>query len=150
MASPYGAATATTPSGVRYFKKDGPAIMAAHCIPYVATAAVSHPEDLAGKVRSAKGISGMRYIHVVTPCPLAWQYEPEETVEVSRLAVESGLWMLYEVVQGVRRLTYVPTPRSPVGDYFRKQGRFDALADEEIQMLQQRVDEAWEETSGTN
>ncbi len=145
MASPYGAVTLTTPSGVPYFKKDGPAIMAAHGIPYVATAAVSHPDDLAEKVRKAKGMSGMRYLHVITPCPLAWQYDPEETVEISRLAVESGLWRLYEVVRGAERTTYVPGKRVPVRDCFRKQGRFNALGDEKIEQLQQQVDAAWEE-----
>ena len=150
MASPYGAVTLTTPSGAPHSKKDGPAIMAAHGIPYVATAAVSHAEDLAEKVRRAKDISGMRYLHVITPCPLAWRYEPEETVEISRLAVESGLWMLYEVVQGARRITYVPKkPRPPVRDYFRRQGRFEALGDEEVERLQRQVDEAWEEAGGT-
>ncbi|MFQ5846081.1 MAG: thiamine pyrophosphate-dependent enzyme [Candidatus Methylomirabilales bacterium] len=141
--SPTGARTPTTPGGVPTLKKDLPRIMAAHGVPYVATAAVSHLEDYRTKLRRAARIRGFRYLHVLTPCPISWGYPHAETMEVARAAVETGMWMLYEVEQGRMRLTYRPKRRRPVTEYVGLQRRFTRLTPREIQLLQRRVDESW-------
>jgi len=141
--TPFGARTPDEPSGNRFLKKDAPSIMAAHNIPYVATASISHLEDFYMKVKKAKEIRGFRYIHVISPCPVSWGYDGRYTIEVARRAVESGLWMLYEIENGRFNLTYKPEKRIPVSEYIRMQKRFDALSDEEIKRIQGMVDEMW-------
>jgi pyruvate ferredoxin oxidoreductase beta subunit len=150
-ATPYGAWTTTTPSGKKERKKDMPLIMAAHRIPYVATACTSYPLDFVNKLRKAKDMKGTKYIHLLTPCPTGWRYDTSKTVEMGRLAVQSGLWVLYEIENGKFRLS-VPsdrfvdkTKRKPVKDYFATQGRFRGLTEEDIQRIQKWVDEDWEQ-----
>jgi pyruvate ferredoxin oxidoreductase beta subunit len=103
-ATPYGAWTTTTPSGKKERKKDMPLIMAAHRIPYVATACPSYPIDLINKLRKAKEIKGTKYIHILAPCPTGWRYDTSKTVELGRLAVQTGLWTLYEIEYGKFKL----------------------------------------------
>ncbi len=141
--SPSRAWTPTTPGGVRDAPKDGPRIMAAHGVPYVATAAVSHLEDYRKKLRRAAGIRGFRYLHVLSPCPIAWGYPHGETIEVTRAAVETGLWRLYEVEGGRLRVTYRPRPRRPVREYLAAQRRFAHLRPRDVQALQRQVDASW-------
>jgi len=141
--SPPRAWTPTTPGGVSALQKDGPRIMAAHGVPYVATAAVSHLEDYRRKLRRAARIRGFRYLHVLSPCPIAWGYPHRETLEVARAAVETGLWKLYEVEDGRMRLTYRPRRRRPLRDYVALQRRFAGLRPREVQVLQRRVDASW-------
>lgn len=141
--SPHLALTPTTPGGMPFLKKDGPKIMAAHNIPYVATASVSHLEDWKSKLRKASEIKGFRYIHVLSPCPISWGYNYEQTREVACSAVETGLWMLYEVEQGRFRLTYRPASRRPVKDYFTAQERYRLLKTKEVASIQRQVDNAW-------
>lgn len=141
--TPFKAKTPDEPLGNRFFKKDGPSIMAAHNIPYVATASISHLEDFYMKVKKAKDIQGFRYIHVISPCPVAWKYDGRYTVEVARRAVESGMWMLYEIENGEFRLTYKPEKRIPVSEYIRMQGRFDGVSDEDVARIQEMVNEMW-------
>jgi len=150
-ATPYGAWTTTTPSGKKERKKDMPLIMAAHRIPYVATACTSYPLDFVNKLRKAKDMKGTKYIHLLAPCPTGWRYDTSKTVEMGRLAVQSGLWVLYEIENGKFRLN-VPsdrlvdkTKRKPVKDYFATQGRFRGLTEEDIQRIQKWVDEDWEQ-----
>src|SRR4030067_3368171 len=88
-----GAWTTTTPSGKKERKKDMPLIMAAHKIPYVATACTSYPLDFISKLRKAKEIEGTKYIHLLTPCPTGWRYDNSKTIELGRLAVTTGLWV---------------------------------------------------------
>ncbi|MBC7262955.1 MAG: 3-methyl-2-oxobutanoate dehydrogenase subunit beta [Chloroflexi bacterium] len=147
-ATPWGAWTTTTP--VRHPKdqpkKDIVAIMAAHRIPYTATATVGYPEDLVRKVEKAKGIRGSKFLHVLAPCPSGWKSEPAQTVYISRLAVRSRVFPLYEVEQGERwNITVWPDRPIPVRDYLRTQGRFQHLTDKDIQYIQEYVDAAWEE-----
>jgi pyruvate ferredoxin oxidoreductase beta subunit len=119
--------------------------MAAHGVPYVATAAVSHPDDYRQKLRRAARITGFRYIQVLTPCPIAWGYPHRDTIDVTRVAVETGLWMLTEVNRGKRRVTYRPKRRRPIREYLALQRRFEGLRPREIQSLQKQVDAAWRE-----
>ncbi|MGQ9624695.1 MAG: pyruvate synthase subunit PorB [Candidatus Bathycorpusculaceae bacterium] len=149
-ATPYGAWTTTTPLGKRERKKNMPLIMAAHKIPYVATACPSYPIDLVNKLRKAREIRGTKYIHILAPCPTGWRYDPSKTVEIGRLAVQTGLWALYEVEHGRFRLNSPSdrlidkTKRKPLEDYFALQGRFRNLTKEGIAKIQQWLDEDWE------
>lgn len=149
-ATPYGAWTTTTPLGKKERKKNMPLIMAAHKIPYVATACPSYPTDLVNKLRKAKEIRGTKYIHILAPCPTGWRYDPSKTVEVGRLAVQTGLWALYEIEYGKFRLNppsdrlLDKAKRKPVEDYFALQGRFRGLTKEDIEQIRQWLDEDWE------
>ncbi len=141
--SPVRARTPTTPRGVQTLKKDAPRIMAAHGAPYVATAAVSHLEDYRKKLRRAAKVRGFRYLHVLTPCPIAWGYPHQSTMEVTRAAVETGMWMLYDIDQGRMKLTYRPKRKRPVTEYLRLQRRFEHLSPRDVRLLQKQVDVGW-------
>jgi pyruvate ferredoxin oxidoreductase beta subunit len=152
-ATPYGAWTTTTPSGKKERKKDMPLIMAAHRIPYVATACTSYPLDFVSKLRKAKEIKGTKYIHLLAACPTGWRYDTSKTVEVGRLAVQSGLWVLYEIENGKFKLNspsdglVEKNKRKPVKDYLAMQGRFRGLTEGDMQRIQKWVDEDWEQYS---
>jgi len=150
-ATPYGAWTTTTPSGKRERKKDMPLIMAAHRIPYVATACTSYPLDFVNKLKKAKEMKGTKYIHLLTPCPTGWRYDTSKTIEMGRLAVLSGLWVLYEIENGKFKLNppsdrlIDKAKRKPVKDYFASQGRFRGLSEDDVVKIQKWVDEDWEQ-----
>jgi len=144
-ASPRCALTPTTPAGHPGLKKDGPGLMVAHRIPYVATASISHRDDFMGKLKKAARIPGPRYIHVLSPCPTFWDYPPDRTVEVAGESVEGGLWQLFEWEDGKVRVTYRPQPRIPLRDYFAMQGRFRGMKTEEVEQIQRQVDSFWGE-----
>jgi len=152
-ATPYGAWTTTTPTGKRERKKDMPLIMAAHRIPYVATACPSYPIDFVNKLRKAKEIKGTKYIHILAPCPTGWRYDTSKTVELGRLAVQTGLWALFEIEYGKFKLNppsdrlVDKTKRKPIEEYFTLQGRFRDLAKKDIERIQKWVDEDWERYS---
>lgn len=141
--------TTTTPiTGKHQKKKDVPAIIAAHGIDYVATASAAYPLDLYDKIRTAKTISGPRYIHVHTPCPAGWGFTPRYTVKVGRLAVETGLFDLYEIVNGEFRLSgpsqkLLGKKRPPVIEYLKTQTRFRKLTPEQIDEIQEEADAKW-------
>lgn len=144
-ATPLGAWTTTTPVGTPKDtpKKDMVAIMAAHGIPYTATASVAYPEDLVRKLQKAQGIRGSKFIHILAPCPSGWKSEPAETIKISRLAVQSKIFPLYEV-EGGRKWTITVRPREvPVIEYLRRQGRFSHLTTAQIEAIQRNVDEHW-------
>ena len=146
-ATPWGAWTTTTP--VRHPKeqpkKDMVAIMAAHRIPYTATATVAYPEDLIRKMQKAKCIRGSKFLHVLSPCPSGWKSEPAQSVLLSRLAVQTRVFPLYEVENGEKYTINVwPKERVPVEQYLRLQGRFAHLKPEDIQLIQENVDREWE------
>ena len=149
-ATPYGAWTTTTPSGKRERKKDMPLIMAAHRIPYVATACTSYPADFVSKLRKARDFKGTKYIHLLAPCPTGWRYDTSKTVEMGRLAVQTGMWALYEIEDGKFRLNppsdrlVDSSKRKPVKDYLALQGRFRGLTEEDVKSIQKWVDEDWE------
>jgi len=144
-ATPLGAWTTTTPVGTPKDtpKKDMVAIMAAHGIPYTATASVAYPEDLVRKLQKAQGIRGSKFIHILAPCPSGWKSEPAETIKISRLAVQSKVFPLYEVEGGRRWTITVRPPQAPVIEYMRRQGRFSHLTSAQIEAIQRNVDEHW-------
>jgi pyruvate ferredoxin oxidoreductase beta subunit len=149
--TPMGAITGTTPVlGKRQNPKNITAIMEAHCLPYIATANASYPLDLYEKVRKAKGIKGTRFIHVFAPCPPGWQFPYSDTVKIGRLAVETGLVVLYEIQDGVFRLTSASSSFAqsgnlkPVREYLAEQGRFKNLTEEQISQLQDWVNTRWQ------
>lgn len=123
-------------------KKDMPLIMAAHNIPYVATATVSHIKDLIYKAKKASEMRGFRYIHILTPCPSGWRFPSEKTVEVARLAVQTGYFPLFEIENGKRfRFTVEPLqkPKS-ITEFLKLQGRFAHLKEAEVREIQRWVD----------
>jgi pyruvate/2-oxoacid:ferredoxin oxidoreductase beta subunit len=146
-ATPYGAWTTTTP--VKFFKdqpkKDIDAIMAAHRIPYQATANTSYPEDLYKKAKKAKETKGTRFLHIYAPCPTGWKSRPEDTIKLGRMVVQNCIFPLYEVEKGEKyTLNIKPREKKPVNDYFRLQGRFRHLKDEDLKFIQAEVDHNWE------
>lgn len=146
-ATPWGAWTTTTPvkHPKEQPKKDMVAIMAAHRIPYTATATVAYPEDLIRKVKKAKDIRGSKFLHVLSPCPSGWKSEPAQSVLLSRLAVQSCVFPLYEVENGEKyTITVWPREKVPVERYLRLQGRFAHLKPEDIHYIQENVDHEWE------
>jgi len=119
--------------------------MAAHRIPYTATATVAYPEDLMRKVKKAKDIRGSKFLHVLSPCPSGWKSEPGQTVYLSRLAVETCVFPLYEVEHGEEyRITVWPRQKEPAEKYLRLQGRFAHLEPQEIRRIQDNVDREWD------
>ena len=134
-ATPAGARTTTTPSGKTEGKKDIMSIMAAHGVPYAATLSVAHPEDFADKLATALSITGMRFLLIHSPCPTGWKSEPEDSIELVRIAVASGLFPVYEVFGGARyRISIRPDGTDPA-EYFRRQRRF---ADADIDLDETR------------
>ena len=124
-------------------KKDLGAIMAAHRIPYFATAAVAYPDDLYRKLERAKNTEGFRMIHYLSPCPVGWKTDSRLTVKLSRAAVQSRVFPLYEVEHGERyRLTVDPEP-VPVANYLAMQGRFSHLDRDQVAAIQRDVDDDW-------
>jgi pyruvate/2-oxoacid:ferredoxin oxidoreductase beta subunit len=150
-ATPYGAWTTTTP--VKHFKerpkKDIVAIMAAHRIPYIATASIGYPEDLVKKVKKAKEIKGTRFIHIYAPCPSGWKCRPEDTVKLSRMVVQNAIFPLYEVEWGDKyTLNIKLKDKKPINDYLRLQGRFLHLTEKDIAFMQEEADKRWERLLG--
>jgi len=115
-------------------------IMAAHGIPYIATASISYPEDFMKKVKKASEIEGPAYIHLQQPCTTGWGYSPEKTIELGRLAVETGSWILYEIEEGEFKVTYRPLQRRAVKEYLNAQKRFKHLTELEKDRIQSHVD----------
>ena len=148
--TPQGVVTTTTPiTGKPQVKKDVPAIVAAHQIPYLATASAAYPLDLHDKVRKSLSFTGPRYIHVHTPCPSGWGFDSRYTVKVGKMAVETGLFELYEKTAEGFRLTdaslkLLGKKRRPVIDYFNSQSRFHSLSESMISEIQNQVDQRWQ------
>jgi len=143
-ATPYGASTTTSPAGKVSigqvtWKKNMPAIAAAHNIPYVATACPSYPFDLMSKVAKGAATPGPAYVHILSVCPTGWRCAPDLTVRLGRLAVETGIFPLYEVENGTYRLNFDFPKLRPVTDYMKLQGRFRHLSEDVINEIQQRV-----------
>jgi pyruvate ferredoxin oxidoreductase beta subunit len=150
-ATPHGAKTATSrgPLGYPGYKKDLFGIWAAHRPAYVATAIGTEPLDLARKIEKAASLKGPRLVLALAPCPTGWEYEPDKSVEIGRLAVRSGVWPLKEFVDGKIVHTRFPHPRVPVEDYLKLQGRFAHLFtprrnDLLLNEIQARVDAYWD------
>jgi len=159
--TPYGAETSTTPAGkVRHGKeerkKDLVKIALAHNIPYVAQAAVHNLNDLFAKAQKAFQTKGPALLNVLMPCTLNWKFPTSQTTAISKLAVETRVWPLYEVENSKYKINYKPAEPKPVGEYLKTQGRFRHLFAPEntpageaglavIGQIQERADRDWEE-----
>ena len=142
-ATPKGAWTTTTPAGkdFNYDKKDIVAIVRAHNPAYLATSTIAYPDDFLAKFARAAEVEGFRFLHLLSACPPGWKIDSSEALKVSRLAVECGVFPLLEMDnQGRLRLTWRPEQYLPAGEYFRAQGRFKHLTEEQIAILQQEVE----------
>ena len=155
--TPFGAKTTTTPAGKNTHgcltqKKNVFEIVAAHGLPYAATASVGYMNDFLKKLERAKGIHGMRFIHVIAPCPTGWGAPESKMVDLARDVVDCGLWYLAEyegeqesgVPGGKFTLNRKPREFASVRDYLKSQGRFRALSDEEISLVERSRDAKWE------
>ncbi len=131
--TPYGAWTSTTPvgkkgTGKKEASKNLPLIMAAHEIPYVATACMSYPHDFERKLRKAMAVKdGLVYIHLFTPCPTGWRFPGDMSIEVGRLAVETGFFPLWEMERDVYRMTVEVKEPKPLEQYLNKMGKYGHL-----------------------
>jgi pyruvate ferredoxin oxidoreductase beta subunit len=148
--TPFGASTTTSPAGKMKmgqitWKKNMPAIAAAHNISYVATACPSYPVDLIQKVKKAADIEGAAYIHILSVCPTGWRSAPELSIKLGRLAVETGIFPLYEVERGQYRLNIDFPKLKPIKEYIKLQGRFRHLTDELIGEIEKRVHKEYEQ-----
>jgi pyruvate ferredoxin oxidoreductase beta subunit len=145
-ATPFGASTTTSPAGKVSigqitWKKNMPAIAVAHDISYVATACPSYPFDLMAKVEKAKAVKGPAYLHVLSVCPTGWRCPTELTIRIGRLAIETGIFPLYEVENGKYKLSLDLPELRPVRDYMKLQGRFRHLSEDTVNEIQQRIAE---------
>jgi pyruvate/2-oxoacid:ferredoxin oxidoreductase beta subunit len=145
--TPVGAWTTTTPwdHWKKRPKKKMIDIMAAHSIPYIATASVAYPQDLMAKLRKAREIKGTRFIHIFAPCPTGWKLAPELSVAMARQAVTTKVFPLIEIVDHGKTWTvwkdFEPTP---LKDYIMAQGRFRHLSEEEIRGIEEETERSWQ------
>ena len=151
-ATPMGALTTTTPVLTKQqHKKDFLKIMEAHDLPYAATTSPSYPIDLYEKFVKAKRIKGTRFIHIHVPCPPGWAYPTKDTVRIGRLAVETGIVVLFEVENGKLRFTGRSRTlaekgnKLPIITYIERQGRFKKMSIEQLSQFQKWVDSRWNE-----
>ena len=152
-ATPFGAATSTSPVGKKIpgkqvFRKDLTAIMIAHRIPYAAQASVHNPRDFMGKVRKALETDGPAFINVLGTCHRGWRFKMEDAIEMAKLAVETCFWPLFEVENGTWKLSYKPKTKLPLDEWTKRQGRFAHLYKEKnkhlLELAQKDVDQQWE------
>ncbi len=148
--TPFGARTTTTPAGKRVHgnlrpKKNLFEIVAAHGIPYAATASVGYLPDFMRKVEKAAQIHGTKFIHVLSPCPVGWGMKSDETIEVAREIVDCGLWYLAEYEDGQYTLNRDPKAFADVSHYLKRQSRFSHLSQDEIDWVTAARDAKWEQ-----
>ncbi len=144
--SPAGSAVPGKPQN----KKSLTDIVIAHGIPYAAqTTILANMKDLHEKARKAVYTPGAAFLNVLAPCPRGWRYEMSRLLEITKAAVDTCFWPLFEVVEGEYRLTYQPKKKLPVEEYLRPQGRFKHMFNKGnqwmIEAFQQEVDRKWEE-----
>lgn len=142
-ATPLYASTGSTPAGKPSKKKNLTEILAAHEIPYAATASTSHLADLVRKVEKAKGIRGTRVITVLVPCLAGWGLPDDAAIASARLAVDTGVFPLYEVEYGQHYTLNQTTRTRPVKDYITMQKRYRHLTAQELDDVQSAVDTSW-------
>jgi pyruvate ferredoxin oxidoreductase beta subunit len=122
--------------------------MAPHDIPYVAQASPSHHADLMRKVQKALAIKGPKFLNILSPCNRGWRSKIDDAIALSRLAVSTCFWPLFEIENGRTRLTYKPNEKKPVVDFLKPQGRFGHLFKPEnqwmLKSIQEHVDRQWE------
>ncbi|MBU4320446.1 MAG: thiamine pyrophosphate-dependent enzyme [Thermodesulfovibrionales bacterium] len=151
-ATPYGADTTTCPAGSvvpgkPQQRKDITKIMAAHDIPYTAQASPSHWMDLVKKVKKALEIKGPKFMNILSPCNRGWRSKTDDAIQLSRLAVETCYWPLYEIENGVTKITFKPKEKKPLVDFLKPQGRFKHLFapgnENMLKNFQEMVDKEW-------
>lgn len=148
--TPHGAKTTTTWKGKAENPKDVLAIVEAHNVGYVASTSAVFPDDLYDKMRTARDRRGLRYVQMNLPCPSGWGFDPKDSVRYGRMAVDAGLVVLYEVVDGEFRLTgrsaALAKSRRPatVAEYVSGQARFRGISEADVAALQAWADERWE------
>ena len=144
--TPYGAWTTTTPGREwkKMRKKNIVEALVAHRIPYAATANIAFPEDLVRKVRKAKEMKGSRFIHIYASCPTGWRIPSEMSVKIARMAVQTNIFPLYEVENGIQYTINYKPKEYLVREYFKLQGRFRHLSDKDLDQIQEMVNEDWE------
>lgn len=144
-ATPMGSWTTTTPIGhpKNTPKKDIIRIMVAHRIPYAATATVAYPDDLYQKLKKATKYRGLKFIHILSPCPTGWRFPSEFSIDLSRLAVETKVFPLYEVENGTKYVITKKPKGLHVKEFLIRQGRFKHLSDEDIESIQENVEREW-------
>lgn len=151
--TPQFAATTTTPVGSLWKgkpqrRKNMLMIMAAHRIPYIASASLAYIPDFKRKIQKAAEVTrrgeGLAYIEVHQPCPTGWYFDPAKTVEVGRLAVQTGAWPLVEIDHGEFKLTVKPRELKPVKEYLEPQRRFRHIDEELLEIIQNHINEDWE------
>ncbi len=144
-ATPIGAETTTTPSPILKDrpKKDLMEIVAAHDVPYIASATISYPNDLIKKFEKAKNKRGFKLIHIFTPCPPGHKFPENKTVEISKLAVETGVFLLYEIEDGKYKINKKPKFKE-LDEYLNAQGRFRNIPEEQKQELKEYIKRRWE------
>ncbi|MEM3282105.1 MAG: 3-methyl-2-oxobutanoate dehydrogenase subunit beta, partial [Candidatus Micrarchaeaceae archaeon] len=139
--TPHGAWSTTTPEGKKEYKKPLPLLMIDHNVPYVATMSVAYPFDFQSKIKKALSIKGFRYLHMISPCPPGWRFDPSLTIEMAKLVVETGIWPLMEYENGALKLSGPSVvllnkeKRKPIEEYLKLQGRFKALSDSDIKEI---------------
>ncbi|PKN60456.1 MAG: 2-ketoisovalerate ferredoxin oxidoreductase [Deltaproteobacteria bacterium HGW-Deltaproteobacteria-11] len=144
--TPYGAWTTTTTGQdwKKLRKKNIVEVLVAHRIPYAATASIAYPEDLLRKAQKAKEMKGSRFLHIYASCPTGWRIPSEMSVKIARMAVQTNIFPLYEVEDGLRYTINYKPKEYLVREYFRLQGRFKHLTDQDLDQIQQMVNEDWE------
>jgi len=144
--TPYGAWTTTTPGQdwKKMRKKNIVEALVAHRIPYAATANIAFPEDLVRKVQKAKGLKGSKFIHIYASCPTGWRIPSEMSVKIARMAVQTNIFPLYEVENGIKYTINYKPKEYLVREYFKLQGRFRYLTDRDLDQIQEMVNEDWE------
>lgn len=155
-ATPHAAKTSTSKGsrGFPGFKKDLFAIWAANNPAYVATVIGAEPLDLAKKIQKAKSIKGPRFILALAPCPTGWDFDPQYSADIGKLAVDTGVWPLKEYQNGKISHTKIPHHRKPVEEYLKTQGRFKHLFQPQrnetlLNDIQAQVDDYWKNVQET-
>jgi len=155
-ATPYAAWTTTTVGGKNEFRKEMGEIILAHHIPYAAQTCISYPEDVINKITKAKNIQGPKYIEILAPCPPGWRFSMDKTVEMGRLAVDSGAWSLWECENDVmtfngksKLILEKKIQRKPVEEWIKYQGRFSHLFkpqrdEKRLKAIEDYIDNVWE------
>jgi pyruvate/2-oxoacid:ferredoxin oxidoreductase beta subunit len=146
--TPRYAWTGTSPKGNTRRKKQIMEIMAAHRIPYAATACIGFPEDLIRKVKKAKEIRGTRFLHLLSPCPTGWKTAEHMSPKVALSAAETNIFPLYEIVDGLDYTINHVSGNLPVEAYLSLQGRYKHLTPEQVREIQAETDRKWADLKG--
>ena len=156
-ATPCGASTTTEPAGKvkpgkQQFRKDLTSIVAAHHIPYAAQASIFYWKDLVNKAEKAFKADGPAFINILAPCHRGWRFPMGKTMEIAKLSIDTGFWPLFEVDNGVWKITIRPKQRKPVIEWIKSQGRYSHLLKEEnkpvLERIQKEVDDYWKYLEG--